>query len=76
MIFKTHRRVRLIVHVIDISQQEGRDAVEDYQIIERAFRIFRKLAKLSEIIVLNKSDINNSEKISKILQQKYQRMYI
>lgn len=56
-------RVRLIVHVIDISQQDGRDAVEDYQVIRKELLEYsEKLAKLPEIIVLNKSDINNSEK--------------
>lgn len=55
-------RVRLIVHVIDISEQEGRNAIEDYRIIRKELLEYsEKLSKLNEIIVLNKCDIYDSE---------------
>lgn len=51
-------RVRLIVHVVDISGVEGRDPVEDYRTINRELKIYSKqLAALKQIIVLNKTDL-------------------
>ncbi len=51
-------RVRLIVHVIDISGSEGRDPAEDYRIINRELKTYNKaLAKVRQIVVLNKADL-------------------
>lgn len=58
-------RVRLFVHVIDISEQEGRNAVDDYKVIRNELSKYsKKLTTLPEIIVLNKADVGNlDEKI-------------
>lgn len=51
-------RVRLIVHVIDISGSEGRDPVEDYRIINGELKTYNKaLSKVKQIVVLNKTDL-------------------
>lgn len=51
-------RVRLIVHVVDISGSEGRDPVEDYKNINRELEQFSViLGSLPQIIALNKADI-------------------
>ena len=51
-------RVRLIVHVIDISGFEGRDPYDDYLTINSELKAYSaKLAKLKQVIVLNKSDL-------------------
>lgn len=51
-------RVRLIVHVVDISGSEGRNPVEDYRIIRHELKKYsKKLASLPEIIVANKCDL-------------------
>lgn len=51
-------RTRLLLHVVDISGSEGRDPVEDYDIINRELAQYsEELAKRPQIIVANKSDI-------------------
>lgn len=51
-------RVRLIVHVVDISGSEGRDPAEDYRTINKELAAYsKKLAKLKQIVVLNKADL-------------------
>ena len=56
-------RVRLIVHVIDISGFEGRDPYDDYVTINNELKSYSpRLAKLKQIIVLNKSDLLQDDK--------------
>lgn len=51
-------RVRLIVHVIDISGHEGRDPFDDYNKIRKELEMFSKvLTEKEEIICLNKIDL-------------------
>ncbi len=51
-------RVRLLVHVVDISGIEGRDPASDYRSIREELRQYNeKLASLPEICVANKSDL-------------------
>lgn len=50
-------RTRILAHVIDISETEGRDAYNDYLTINKELKNFNeKLSKLPQIIVLNKID--------------------
>ncbi len=51
-------RVRLIVHLVDISGSEGRNPVEDYKAIRKELENYSyDLAELPEIIVANKCDL-------------------
>ena len=51
-------RVRLILHMVDISGIEGRDAFEDYKKInEELAHYSKKLASLEQIVVLTKCDM-------------------
>ncbi len=51
-------RVRLIVHVVDISGIEGRDPYEDYITINKELEGYsEKLASLPQIVVANKCDL-------------------
>ncbi len=51
-------RVRMIVHMIDVSGSEDRDPVQDYRIINRELeRYSPKLAALPQIVCLNKCDL-------------------
>jgi len=51
-------RVRLIVHVVDISGCEGRDPYSDYQIINKELKKYSKsLAELPQIVCVNKCDL-------------------
>lgn len=60
-------RVRLIVHVVDVSGSEGRDPVEDYKAIRSELKNYsEKLFALPEIVVLNKCDmLENDEPIAR-----------
>ncbi|MEG1663422.1 MAG: GTPase ObgE, partial [Clostridia bacterium] len=49
-------RVRLIVHIVDISGSEGRNPLEDFKIINNELSIYsEKLAKTPQIVVASKS---------------------
>ena len=71
-------RTRLLLHFIDISGTEGRNPVEDYEIINKELKKYsEKLAKRTQIIVANKIDMmadenlyNELEKIAKKNKQK------
>lgn len=57
-------RVRLIVHIVDISGSEGRDPIEDYKIINNELKNYSTyLAELPQIVCCNKCDILEDEKI-------------
>ena len=51
-------RTRLLLHVIDVSGSEGREPVDDYNIINRELTKFsEKLASKKQIVVANKIDV-------------------
>ena len=57
-------RVRIIVHMIDISGIEGRDPYQDYVNINKELKNYsEKLAKLPQIIALTKIDLINEDKL-------------
>lgn len=54
-------RTRLLVHVIDISGVEGRNPIEDFEIINNELKSYsEKLADKPQIVVGNKADIDSS----------------
>lgn len=55
-------RVRLILHLVDISESDGRDFIEDYRVINQELeRYSLELAKTPQIVVLSKTDILDEE---------------
>ena len=55
-------RVRLIVHLVDISESEGRNALNDYIVLNKELKNYsQKLANLPQIIVLTKCDLVEKE---------------
>ncbi|HAE43181.1 MAG TPA: GTPase CgtA [Clostridiales bacterium] len=55
-------RTRLLLHVIDISGQEGRNPIDDFHKINEELRTYSdKLAEKKQIIVLNKIDLPGVE---------------
>lgn len=55
-------RCRLLLHVVDISAEEGRDPIEDIRTINAELsRYSEKLAALPQIIVANKADALDPE---------------
>lgn len=64
-------RVRLIVHVVDISGSEGRDAYEDYLKINKELKAYsEKLAELPQIICANKCDLLDDETVITDFEEK------
>lgn len=58
-------RCRLIVHVVDVSGVEGRDPIEDFEIINRELANFsEELAERPQIVAANKSDMATPEQIT------------
>ncbi len=63
-------RVRLIVHVVDISGSEERNPIEDYKAIREELKNYsEKLYCLDEIVVANKCDLGYDEETIKELEK-------
>lgn len=59
-------RVRLIVHLVDISESEGRNAVEDYKIINSELEKYNKsLANTKQIVAFSKCDLLDKKVLEK-----------
>lgn len=59
-------RVRLIVHLIDISESEGRKAEDDFRIInEELAKYNAELEKTKQIVVFSKCDLLSEEQLKK-----------
>lgn len=55
-------RTRIILHVVDMSGQEGREPFEDWQKINNELNLYsEKLMELPQIIVANKMDMPEAE---------------
>ena len=70
-------RVRLIVHVVDVSGSEDRDPVEDYKAIRKELKNYsEKLYALPEIIAANKADLlENEEKLNELAEYTGKKVY-
>ncbi|MCL2436745.1 MAG: GTPase ObgE [Clostridiales bacterium] len=55
-------RTKLLIHVVDISGSEGRDAIEDFEKINKELTLYNeRLAKRHQIVVANKMDLINED---------------
>lgn len=60
-------RCRLIVHVIDVSDSEGRDPIEDFKAINHELENFSmELAEAPQIVAANKSDMATPEQVERL----------
>lgn len=65
-------RTRILAHVIDMAGSEGRDPIDDYEVIRRELvRYSDALANKTEVIVANKSDMPNFDENLKRFKTKY-----
>lgn len=63
-------RVRLIVHLVDISESEGRNALNDYVVLNQELENYsHKLSLLPQIIVLTKCDLVEKEALDKKIKE-------
>lgn len=57
-------RCRLLVHVLDIAGSEGRDPIDDFNVINAELEKFSpELAEKQQIVVANKCDLTDDEKV-------------
>lgn len=62
-------RCRLIIHVLDVSGCEGRNPIDDFNIINKELKNFNEdLANCPQIVAGNKSDIATPEQIAEVKQ--------
>lgn len=55
-------RTKVIIHVVDCSQSEGRDVVRDFEVINSELKLYNsKLAERPQVVVANKMDLPNAE---------------
>ncbi len=60
-------RCRLLLHIIDASGSEGRDPIEDFNMINRELAVFsEELKDRPQIIVANKCDLTEDEKVEEL----------
>ena len=65
-------RTKVLVHLIDMSGQEGRDPLEDFEIISNELKKYKdELWNKPRIICANKMDLPDSEENLERLQKKY-----
>ncbi len=73
-------RVRLILHLVDISQSDGRDFIEDYiNINNELSKYSTDLSKIPQLVVFTKSDLLEQdvlEQREKLFQDKINKEYI
>lgn len=69
-------RTRMLLHVVDVSGCEGRDPIEDFVKINNELKNYSKtLAKLPQVIALNKCDVYGAEENVKAFKKKYGKKY-
>lgn len=65
------QRCKILVHLVDISGFEGRDPIEDFELINKELKLFdENLYNKYQIVALNKSDLDFNENYKKF-EEKY-----
>lgn len=69
------QRCKILVHLVDISGFEGRNPIEDFELINNELKLFDKnLYNKYQIVALNKSDLDYNENYKKF-EEKYSDKY-
>ncbi len=65
-------RTRLLIHVIDTAGSEGRDPVDDFQVMKRELSLYNPvLGGMPQVIAANKMDLDDSGKNLSRLRESY-----
>ena len=65
-------RCRVIIHVVDMGANDGRDPVEDYRIINEELSNYEyRLMERPQIVIANKMDLENAEENLKRFKEAY-----
>lgn len=63
-------RTKLLLHVVDVSGSEGRDPLNDFEVINAELKQFNeKLAARPQIVAANKTDITEAEENFEIFKE-------
>lgn len=69
------QRCKILVHLVDISGFEGRNPIEDFELINNELKLFdENLYNKYQIVALNKSDLDYNENYKKF-EEKYSNKY-
>lgn len=69
-------RTRMLVHIVDISGIEGRDPIEDFEKLNAELKAYdEEVAKLTQIVALNKMDVYGAEENYKKFVKKFGKKY-
>lgn len=71
-------RTKILLHIVDIAGVDGRDPLEDFEIINKELRMYNKeVANSPQIVVLNKIDLLYEENKEKLVEfkEKYSKDY-
>ena len=59
-------RCRMLVHIVDVAGSEGRDPIEDFNIINKELAVFNpELTKCPQIVAGNKVDLATDEQLAR-----------
>lgn len=65
-------RCRVIIHVLDMGANDGRDPLEDYEIINEELRNYHlRLMERPQIVIANKMDLEDAEENLARFKEKY-----
>lgn len=65
-------RCRVIIHVLDMGAMDGRDPIEDYEIINKELAEYEyRLLERPQIVVANKMDLDDAKENLKRFKAKY-----
>ena len=64
-------RTKLLLHLLDVSGSEGRDPIDDFQIINEELRSYNeKLSRRKQLVILNKVDLlEDKNKVDEIVEK-------
>lgn len=65
-------RTKMLIHFVDISGSEDRDALEDFKVINKELEKYNdKLADRKQIVALNKTDLIQDQELLDMLQAEF-----
>lgn len=71
-------RTKLLIHVIDVAELDGRDAIADFDVINRELELYNpELAKRPQVVAANKTDVlPDHEKLDAFTAEMKNRGYV
>lgn len=65
-------RTKILVHVLDMGAEEGRNPIEDYEIISKEVQKYdEKMHKKTELVIANKMDLPDAQENLKAFKKHY-----